>query len=75
MKLNIIQREILRLCVNGNELGRVGWPLQQWENGAMQQCAPMENSGLIEFMRLGGYPGIKITDAGRAALANMENGK
>lgn len=75
MKLNSIQREILRLCVEGNGLGRIGWTLRQWDNGAQQQCAPMESAGLVEFMRLGGYPGIKITAAGRAALAKMEAGE
>lgn len=67
MKLNSTQREILRLCAD-NGLGRVGWPLQTWESAAEAQCKPMKKAGLIEFMRLGGYPGIKITDAGRAAL-------
>ncbi len=67
MKLNSTQREILRMCAD-NGLGRICWPLQTWEKAAEAQCKPMINAKLIEFMRLGGYPGIKITDAGRAAL-------
>ena len=67
MKLNSTQREILRMCAD-NGLGRIGWPLQTWEKAAEAQCKPMIKAKLIEFMRLGGYPGIQITDAGRAAL-------
>lgn len=68
MKLTIHQIDVLRLCTNDNGLGRIGWPLQTWENAAKHVCNPMIKSGLLEFMRLGGYPGVKITDAGRAAL-------
>jgi hypothetical protein len=74
MKLNSTQREILRLCAD-NGLGRIGWPLQIWEKGAEAQCKPLIKAGLVEFMRLGGYPGIKITDAGRDALAKAKEGK
>ncbi|MGZ2449644.1 hypothetical protein ACVIRO_002398 [Rhizobium ruizarguesonis] len=72
MKLNSTQREILRLCAD-NSLGRVGWPLQTWEAAAEAVCKPMIRAGLIEFMRLGGYPGVKITDTGRAALSPQED--
>lgn len=71
MKLNSTQREILRLC-SDNGLGRIGWPLQTWEKAAEAVCKPMIKAGLLQFMRLGGYPGVKITDAGRRALAEEE---
>lgn len=71
MKLNSTQSEILRLCAD-NGLGRIGWPLKTWETAAEAVCKPMIRAGLIEFMRLGGYPGVKITDAGRAALSQKE---
>lgn len=71
MKLTAHQREVLRLCVVDNGLGRVGWPLQVWEKAAKHVCNPLIKRGLLDFMRLGGYPGVKITEAGRAALKEM----
>lgn len=67
--LTATQREILRLCAEG-EIGRIGWPLDVWEAQAKAACAPLITAGLIKEKRLGGYPGVIITAKGRKALAS-----
>ena len=63
---------ILEQCVGDNPMGRVAWPLQVWERAAKAACAPLVERGLLIERRLGGYPGVQITDAGRAALASEQ---
>lgn len=67
--LNATEREILRLCAEG-ETGRLAWPLDVWEANAKAACAPLIAAGLVKEKRLGGYPGIVITAKGRKALAS-----
>lgn len=65
--LNATEREILRLCAEG-ETGRLGWPLDVWEAKAKAACEPLIAAGLLKEKRLGGYPGVVITAKGRKAL-------
>ncbi len=58
---------ILRECVEENPMGRIGWPLSMWNLGARAMCEPLIDQGLLIERRLGGYPGVQITDAGREA--------
>ena len=69
------QKDILKLC--DNPMGRIGWPLSTWEanGGARDACAPLIRRKLLKERRLGGYPGVEITKAGRAALALAEKGE
>lgn len=65
--LTATQREILRLCAEG-ETGRIGWPTDVWEAQAKAACKPLIDAGLVKEKRLGGYPGVVITAKGRKAL-------
>jgi hypothetical protein len=67
-KLTKAQLAVLDACVTGNSTGRVGWPLADWEKFAQPACQPLIDAGLLTFRRLGGYPGVSITPAGRTAL-------
>ena len=66
-----VEREILAHCVRDNPTGRIGWPLSTWEGagGARERCLPLIKLGYLRERRLGGYPGVEITEAGRTALA------
>jgi len=75
-KLTKAQDAVMRECGNPeNRMGRIGWPLSDWESVAQPVCQPLIDAGLLEFRRLGGYPGVRITDLGRAALRNHEEGQ
>ena len=67
-RLTEAQRAILSAA--DNQAGRCGWPLSVWEakGGARDACQPLIKAGLLIERRLGGYPGVQITEAGRAAL-------
>ena len=64
---------ILNQCVGENGTGRIGWPLQVWENAAKSACAPLIDRGLLIERRLAGYPGVQITEAGRALLLSLKD--
>jgi hypothetical protein len=73
VKLTGTEVAILAQCCGDNPIGRIGWPLSVWEAQAKAACAPLVKSGMLKERRLGGYPGVEITPAGRAALeANRE---
>lgn len=68
-RLTKAQEAVLRECASpDNRMGRIGWPLSDWESVAQPVCQPLIDAGLLEFRRLGGYPGVRITPAGRSAL-------
>lgn len=68
-KLTKAQESVLNMCASpDNRLGRIGWPLSDWEGVAQPVCQPLIDTGLLEFRRLGGYPGVRITPLGRQAL-------
>lgn len=69
VKLTKAQDAVMRECAKPeNRMGRIGWPLSDWESVAHPVCQPLIDAGLLEFRRLGGYPGVRITPAGRTAL-------
>lgn len=74
IRLDSSQREILRLCCQDNPLGRIGWPLTTWEGGASTACAPMIKAGLLIEKRLGGFPGVEVTEAGRKHHSRLLQG-
>lgn len=68
MRLTATEKAILEQCVEDNPIGRIGWPLSVWKGQAKAACATLVKWGLLKERRLGGYPGVEITPAGRAAL-------
>lgn len=66
MKLTSDQRRLLELADTAT--GRMGWKLSIWEGRAERMCRPLIEAGLLIERRLNHYPGVQITDAGRAAL-------
>jgi len=74
-KLTKTERAILEQCVGDNQMGRIGWPLRVWESAARAACDPLIDRGLLIERRLAGYPGVQITDAGRAALQSHNEGR
>jgi hypothetical protein len=74
-KLTSTERAILEQCVGDNSMGRVGWPLRVWESDARRACDPLIDLGLLIERRLGGYPGVQITEAGRTALSSLKGGE
>lgn len=65
-KLTVDERQILGLL--DNPTGRAGWPLSTWDIVRTASAGLIE-SGRVRERRLGSYPGLEITSAGRAALA------
>lgn len=66
---------ILQTMTVDNPMGRAGWPLQHWESQVRPACARLIKNKFVVERRLGGYPGLEITSAGRLALAQEDEKK
>lgn len=66
--LTDVEKTILGYCLS-SPVGWIGWPLSVWRISAQGQCQSLIERGDLKYKRIAaGYPGVKITDAGKEAF-------